>query len=87
MKVKPCGTQLLIKLEEVKELSDGGIVMRSKTEHKREEDGRNMGRVLALGPLAHADWDGFDSDKPAKKYPGTRDRIRRADGYPFRPLS
>ncbi len=67
MKVKPCGTQLLIKLEEVKELSEGGIAMRTLTEQKREEAGQNMGRVLAFGPFVHADWEGFDSDKPVDK--------------------
>ena len=67
MKVKPCGAQLLIKLEEVKELSDGGIIKHSQTEHKREEDGQNQGRVLAIGPFVHADWEGFDSDNPADK--------------------
>jgi len=67
LKVKPCGTQLLIKLEEVKELSEGGIAMRTQTEQKREEAGQNMGRVLALGPFVHADWEGFDSDKPSDK--------------------
>ncbi len=67
LKIKPCGSQLLIKLEEVQELSEGGIAMRTQTEQKREEDGQNQGRVLAFGPFIHADWDGFDSDKPADK--------------------
>ncbi len=67
MKVKPCGAQLLVQLEEVKEVSEGGIIRHSQTEQKREEEGQNMGRVLAIGPFVHADWEGFDSDDPSGK--------------------
>ena len=67
IKVRPSGKQMLIKLEEVKELSEGGIIRHSQTEHKREEEGQNQGRVLAIGPFVHADWEGFESNVPADK--------------------
>ena len=65
--IKPCGSQILVKLEEVQELSEGGIVIHTNESLDREEKGQNKGRVVALGPFVHADWEGFDSDKPADK--------------------
>lgn len=67
MMIKPCGTQVLIKLEEVKEMSEGGIVMQTPEQKKKEEHGQNMGRLLAIGPLVHADWDGFESENSEGK--------------------
>ena len=68
MKIKPCGAHLLIQLEEVKETNDGSIIIKhTKTQQEREQEGKNMGRVVALGPFLHADWDGFKSDDPKEK--------------------
>ena len=66
MNVTPCGMQVLIQLEEINEMSDGGIVQYSKSEQEREQNGQKMGRVIKLGPLVHSDWD-MDSANPDGK--------------------
>ena len=97
MKIKPCGSQILVKLEEVSETSDGGIHLYSGNGLEREEKGQNKGHVIALGPLVHADWDGFDDNTPAGKarswgyaigdlvlfnrYDGVEHEVKGCDGY------
>jgi co-chaperonin GroES (HSP10) len=57
---------VLIKREEVQELTDGGILLPEDI-REREEKGENKGRVIALGPFAHADWEGFETNTPEGK--------------------
>ncbi len=56
MKVKPVGNQLLVELENVEEVSDGGIIL-SQKEVKREQDGQDIGEIIAFGPLVYFDWE------------------------------
>ena len=61
MKITPCGFQVLIEMEEVKNISDGGIVLATSKEHSRETEGHDVGRVVEFGPLAYK---GFGCDTP-----------------------
>ena len=67
MKIKPCGAQVLVKLQAVEMATASGIIMYSPDEHEREEKAQNKGVVMALGPLVHADWEGFSDSTPAGK--------------------
>jgi len=41
MNVTPCGMQILVKLDEVQEMSEGGVIQHTQTEMEREQNGRN----------------------------------------------
>lgn len=97
MKIKPCGAQVLVKLQDVQMASEGGIIMYSQNEHEREEKGQNKGVVIALGPLVHSDWQDFPDNTPAGKarawgyevgdmvlfnrYDGVEYELPECDGY------
>jgi co-chaperonin GroES (HSP10) len=53
MRIKPCGFQVIIEMEEVKNISVGGIVLATKGEHDREVDGHDVGRVVEFGPQCY----------------------------------
>lgn len=49
---KPLGFYVLIEMDEIENLSAGGIVLATHTEHKREQNACEAGIVIAFGPLA-----------------------------------
>ncbi len=53
--MKPCGYYVLVKIAPVNMKSKGGIIIGTETEKKREEGGRDIGRVVAVGPQAYKD--------------------------------
>lgn len=55
MKINPVGDQILVKLVEVEEISEGGIVLHTQHQQKREQDGQYMGEVLSFGPSIFMD--------------------------------
>jgi len=62
MKIKPTGHFVLIKVAPVEEKSAGGIIVSSQNDLERERKGRDIGRVIAFGPIAYQ---GFaDCKKP-----------------------
>ena len=48
----PCGTNILVQIIPVEQTTDSGIVMHTDAQQKREEGGRDIGRIVAMGPLA-----------------------------------
>ncbi len=67
MNVTPCGMQVLVKLDEVNEMSKGGIIQHTQNEIEREQNGKNMGRVIKIGPFVHADWEDMTNDTSSGK--------------------
>lgn len=61
MKMIPCGFQVLIEMEKVERVSAGGIITHTNTEFQREQNGHDVGRIIAFGPLAFV---GFDCSTP-----------------------
>lgn len=59
MKVNPCRDNVLVKLEIVEEKSEGGIIMNSLKDLKREQNGQFQGEIIALGPLSFYEWEGL----------------------------
>lgn len=48
----PTAYHLIIRTEEIDEVSEGGIVMMTKSEAKREKLGAAQGYIIAIGPHA-----------------------------------
>jgi len=61
MKIKPCGFHVLIEMEEVERVSDGGIITHTRAEYEREQNGHDVGRIIAFGPTAFV---GFGCKSP-----------------------
>ena len=53
--IMPTGHYVLVEDEAVEQVSSGGIVLATNTEHMREQRGQDVGRILAFGPIAFKD--------------------------------
>ncbi len=82
MKIKPCGFQVLIEMEDVEEKSEGGIIMQTMNEQEREQRGHDVGRIVAFGPVAYQGFSGCDG--PEDWHPDLKEgalvEFRRYDG-------
>ena len=58
--VKPLGHHVLIEIVPVKFKSAGGIILGSEIEKKREQKGRDLGKILAFGPTAYKGFEGCE---------------------------
>jgi co-chaperonin GroES (HSP10) len=47
-------------MEEVSEVSEGGIVIATKVEHEREQNGHDVGVIKAFGPTCFMGFKGID---------------------------
>lgn len=65
-RVVPIGAKILVKLDIVEQMSAGGIITGTATEHGREQLGQDQGIVVSLGPLIHLDYDGI-GDTPEER--------------------
>jgi co-chaperonin GroES (HSP10) len=64
--VIPTGTKILVRLDEVEEVSAGGIVMATATERNREQIGQDVGVVELFGPMAFLEWENM-GDTPEER--------------------
>lgn len=65
--MKPLGYYVLVEIDDVEEVSEGGIVMpKGLTEKERLID--QMGIVKAIGPTAFVGYPGCDGDNPAESW-------------------
>lgn len=55
MRISPTGHRVLIKLETVEEKSQGGIILATDREARRQQAGAQFAEVVKIGPLAWAD--------------------------------
>ena len=67
MMIKPCGNQVLVKREEVELMTEAGVIKHTIAQQEKEEKGQNKGRVIALGPLIHDDYQDFKDPTPEGK--------------------
>lgn len=79
MKIKPCGHWVLVEVVEVEEKSAGGIVLPSD-QVKKEQDGRDIGRVKSFGPIAYKSFVGCDGPEDWGVKEGDLVEFRRYDG-------
>lgn len=87
MKLNATGYYILVEMEEVESISDGGIVMFTSKEHEREQGGHDVGIVRDIGPTAFCGYAGIDTELPvierAKAYGlsvGDKVEFNRYDG-------
>ena len=60
--IKPTGFHVLVEMEEVEETTESGIVIATKSGREREQNGHDVGTVIAIGPTAHMGYEGCDGD-------------------------
>lgn len=58
--IMPTGHYVLVEDEPVEQVSESGVVIVTAVEHKREQKGQDIGRIVAFGPLAFKDVKGCD---------------------------
>jgi co-chaperonin GroES (HSP10) len=80
MKTKPLGYHVLIEVDKVEETSAGGIIMATKTESKREQEGHSFGKVVAFGPTAYKGLQGCESPDDWGIAAGDNVRFTKYDG-------
>lgn len=64
MKFEPGGYYVKICVEKVEQVSEGGIITSTATEHQREQQGHDIGILLAIGPCAFCGMNGIDDSLP-----------------------
>lgn len=80
MKIKPFGYHVLIAVEKVEETSASGIILTTKTQNKKEQDGHYFGTVTAFGPTAYSGLQGCESPEEWGISLGDYVRFNRYDG-------
>lgn len=78
--ISPCGWRILVEVEEVQETSEGGIIVSTGKELKREQEGSDIGRVLAIGNTAYLGCNGCESSEDWGFDVGDLIEFRRYDG-------
>ena len=64
--MKPAGYYILIEMEEVERVSAGGIVIATKAENEREQNGHDVGVIKAFGPNVFCGFKGIPEDVSAE---------------------
>lgn len=62
MKLRPTGYYVLVQQEEVEKISEGGIILGSSAENKRDQAGHDVVRVLAFGPTCFTGFRGVNDE-------------------------
>ena len=58
--IKPAGHRVLVKPDEIEEVTEGGIIL-AQTDKSRKEDAQQSGTLVQVGPTA---WKAFDEGEP-----------------------
>ena len=87
MIINPTGYYILIEMEEVTQVSAGGIIMATKTENEREQNGHDVGVIRSFGPTCFMGFKGISEsdevEERAKAYGvkvGDKVEFNRYDG-------
>lgn len=78
--VKPLGHYVLIEMENVDNISSGGIIKATHTEHMREQNAADVGTVIAFGPLAYTGYTACESPEDWGIEIGDRVEYERYEG-------
>lgn len=79
MKIKPCGHWVLIEVTPVEEKSGGGILLPAD-QVKKEQGGRDIGKVVDIGPIAYKSLSGCNGPHDWGVKVGDSVEFRRYDG-------
>jgi co-chaperonin GroES (HSP10) len=58
--IKPCGYYVLVKMEQVEQVTESGIVIATNLENQREQAGHDIGTLVSLGPTAFSGFQGVE---------------------------
>ena len=87
--INPVGWRVLIKPQEVKEISKGGIILTTETSKEREQLGNTTGIVIAMGDQCYADestpWCKVGDKVIFAKYAGLL--YKGKDGFDYRMIN
>ena len=78
----PLGHYMLLRLEDYDNVSEGGIILGSKTQEKREQAGVEVGTVMAIGPTAYTGFSGFEGNEEWGVEVGDIVEFKRYEGKP-----
>ena len=78
--VKPLGHFVLIEMDNIDNVSAGGIIKATNTEHMREQNAADTGTIIAFGPLAYAGFTACDSPEDWGVAIGDRVEYERYEG-------
>lgn len=56
--IRPVGTHVLVKIIQVEDKSEAGIILATNNELERERQGRDIGTIMDFGPLAYKGYKG-----------------------------
>lgn len=62
MNLKPKGYNVLVRMEQVELVSAGGVILHTTTEAEREQNGHDVGVIVAFGPTAYFGYQGCDGE-------------------------
>lgn len=77
---KPCGFFVLVEIEEVEETTESGIVIATRNELKREQEGQAIGVIKEFGPTCFKGFSGCDGPEDWGVSIGDRVEFNRYDG-------
>ena len=77
MKIEPAGHRVIVKPDQLEEVSKGGIVLAYGEDKKRMEQAQHTGILMAIGPNA---WKAYDDGIPWAKI-GDRVYFAKYGGY------
>lgn len=77
---RPVGYFVLIQMEEVEKTTESGIIIASKAEHQREQEGYAIGVIKAFGPTCYKGFEGCDGPLDWGVKIGDRIEFNRYDG-------
>ena len=90
MRYEPCGFHVLIEVEVVEnQIKEGALkdfVLSTDDQHRREQGGNDVGKVVSFGPTCYKGYEGCE--KPADWHPdlipGAKVEFNRYDGKQLR---
>ena len=65
--LKPTGYYVLVRMEEVEQTTESGIIIATNKEHEREQGGHDVGVILAVGPTSYMGFEGIDDSLPVQQ--------------------
>jgi len=76
----PCGHYVLVRVVDIEEVSQGGIITATKNEHEREQNGHDVGVVMLFGKTAYQGFSGCESSDDWGVAAGDVVEFNRYDG-------
>lgn len=80
MRIRPTGFGVLVKVQPISKTFEGTMIEMVSDERKREEGGRDIGVVIAFGPVAYKGFEGCEGPEDWGVAVGDSVEFNRYDG-------